>query len=51
MATVVKIPGKTLVVGFGFGDIICGGLDAKWLYQVCDGNLSETAGGDPDCGP
>ena len=32
MATVVKIPAKTLLVGFGVGDICGGGLDPMWLY-------------------
>jgi len=47
MATVVKIPGKTLLVVFGDGGTICDGLGAMWLYQVREGKLSDTPGGDP----
>ena len=39
MATFVKIPAKTLLVVFGVGGIICGGLGAMWLYQVREGRL------------
>jgi hypothetical protein len=39
MATVVKIPDKTLLVVFGVGGIICGGVGAMWLYQVREGKL------------
>lgn len=39
MATVVKIPDKTLLVVFGVGGIVCGGVGAMWLYQVREGKL------------
>jgi len=39
MATVVKIPAKTLLVVFGVGGIVSGGVAAMWLYQVREGKL------------
>jgi ABC-type multidrug transport system fused ATPase/permease subunit len=39
MATVVTIPAKTLLVVFGVGGIVCGGVAAMWLYQVREGKL------------
>ena len=38
-ATIVGIPAKTLLVAFGVGGIVCGGVGAMWVYQVREGKL------------
>jgi hypothetical protein len=39
LAAVLKMHDKTLLVVFGVGGIICGGVGAMWLYQVREGKL------------
>jgi hypothetical protein len=42
IATLLKIPDKTLLVLFGAGGIIFGGVGAMWLYRVREGKLLDS---------
>jgi cytochrome c biogenesis protein CcdA len=42
LTSIVKTPHNTLLVVFGVGGIVCGGLGAMWLYQVREGKLLDS---------
>lgn len=42
IAAVIKISDKTLLVVFGVGGIVCGGVGAMWLYRVREGKLLDS---------
>jgi hypothetical protein len=42
LTTMVRAPHNPLLVVFGVGGIVCGGLGAIWLYQVREGKLLDS---------